>query len=150
MDHRERIERLFDKPGRCWMPAERHHVKAWLGTDEQFRPLLFHALRHLGHGATVEDAEDAWMEYYTERLDAHINTYDPAKGCRFWNFLWLWFALFCKEKSRRLRMKAQREISTVVEGDEGRTSELESIDENEGCNPEKNVMRRQFLEALQS
>ena len=148
MDHRESIERIFDKPGRCWTPEERPQVKAWLGKDEQLLPLLYHALRHLGHGTTVEDAEDAWMEYYTERLDAHINTYDPVKGRRFWNFLWLWFKLFCLEKSKRLKAKAQREIPIVVEGEGGRTIELEFIDENEGCNLEKIAMRRQALIAI--
>ena len=137
MDHRESIERIFDKPGRCWTPEERGHVKEWLGKQEQHRYLLFRAFRCLGHGATVEDAEDAWGEYYIERLDLHINTYDSSLGLHFRSFVYRWFGLFCSEIGKRLRAKAQREVSLWVEGEGGRTIELEFIDENDSCDPEK-------------
>lgn len=150
MGHRESLEQIFDKPGRCWTPDERRQVKAWLSKNEQLRSLVFWGLRHLGDVATVQDAEDAWHEYYMRKLDVHIDTYDPAKGRRFWGFVYHGFWFFCRDVSKKLRARAQREIPLpVVEDDEGRMVELEFMDESEDCDPEKNVIRRQFLSDLQ-
>lgn len=146
------IKRILDKPGRDWTPEERRYVKLWLQEEKVWLPenqqpghLLFFALRHLGHRATMEDAEDAWEDFYVERFDALIDHYDPAKGT-FWGYLLVSFKYFCWDEAKK--RKREPPLKTETRGEEGERVVLELVDEDASVNPQKELERRDFLEAL--
>ena len=139
------IERIFDAPGREWRPEERIRVCAWLFEDRQLRYLLVFASRHLGHGATAEDAENAWGEFCLKRLDSVINSYDPAKGLRFWEYLLFCFKQFCWDEGEKIRKRRQREEPLIerVETEEGEFTELQIVDGDPKSNPEEAVLQKE-------
>jgi RNA polymerase sigma factor (sigma-70 family) len=145
------IQRIFDKPGRDWTPEERIRVKVWLHEDQQLGYLLRFALRHLGHEATPEDAEDAWGDFYAKRLDAVINNYDPAEGRRFWNWLLFCFERFCHRKGQEIRRQHSREapLKKQTAGEEGERIELELVNEVPGVDPQA-VLQEQRLAVRRS
>lgn len=144
------IKRIFDKPGRKWTPEERIRVKVWLHEDRQLGYLLFFALRHLGHGATVEDAEETWGEFYVKRLDASIDNYDPAKGRRFWNWLLFCFERFCHKKGKSIRKKRKREVplETKSADEEVERLRVELVDEGPSVDPEEALEEQEELLAV--
>lgn len=144
------IERIFDKPGRDWTPEEHIRVKVWLHEDLQLRYLLTFALRHLGHQATTEDAEDAWGEFFVRRLDAVIDNYDPTRGRRFWSYLLLSFMRHCWDEGERIRRERQRvrSVDKVIEDEKGERPLLVFVDEGPNADPEEAAERAAFLEAL--
>ena|ERR1700730_17233357 len=139
------IAQIFDKPGLYWTLPERREVKEALNQPAPLRCLLLIALRRLGRGATTQEAEDAWSEYYVRRLDADINKYDPRAGLRFWAFSKKWFGWFCQDEGKKLRKQHHREISLVIEKGAGVTIGLELVDEQSSHAPERVVNQQQFL-----
>lgn len=127
----EELRPIFDKRGDLWTPAEIERVCGWLFESPQLPYLLFVALCHLGQGATAEDAEEAWAEFCAKRLLSVINTYDPSKGRRFWNYLLVCFKNFCHDEGPKIRRRRQREVSLPesVQTKHDDYLELEFVDE---------------------
>src|SRR5436190_16188565 len=121
------IKPIFDKPGRAWTPEERTHVKEWVLESLQLKKLLSFALCYLGQEAMAADAEDAWHNFYSKRLDMQINLYDPARGRRFWNFLLYCFQRSCGDERERLTNWNRRTepLERELQTDAGETLELD-------------------------
>lgn len=126
------IARIFDKPGREWTEDERTRVKEWLNSPPQIFYLWLLALRHLGSGATMEEAEDAWSEFCVKELDRVIDSYKPGieGGLRFWGYLEFCFKRFCWKEGKKIRKRRKHEIQLelTVETDDGETIEIEIVD----------------------
>lgn len=108
------IDSIFDEPGASWTPDERLRVVIWLNSKPQLDFLCFQALLHLGFRAQPEDAEDAWNDYCVKRLNRVIDRYNPAYGCRFWNYLLRCFRRFCHDEGRKIGPRPIIEIDAVV------------------------------------
>ena len=121
------IKQIFDKPGRTWTPEERTRVQKWLLESPQLKKLLVFALHYLGQVATAADAEDAWYNFYSKRLNMQINLYDPARGRRFWNFLLFCFQRSCADEREKLNKWNQRTepLEREVQTRTGETFELD-------------------------
>ena len=150
------IEAIFNRPGRDWTPVEALQVKEWLFEDGPFYYLLHLCGLRLGSSGTEQDAEDAFGQFYTRRLDSVIFLYDPARERKktFWNYL-----LMCLERDairygEKLRKQAGIEISldgTDAVEETGVEAEylppgLQPTALNE---PEDTAMMRAMMQALQ-
>lgn len=106
------IEAIFTRAGREWTPYEVLLVKEWIFDYQQFNYLLHLCGLRLGSYATVQDAEDAFSQFYTRRLDSVIFLYDPARERKktFWNYL-----LMCLERDViRYRTKLIRQSDQEI------------------------------------
>jgi len=150
------IEAIFTRAGREWTPVEALQVKEWLFEDEPFHYLLHLCGLRLSSNATEQDAEDAFGQFYTRRLDSVIFLYDPARERKktFWNYL-----LMCLERDvfrygAKLKKQSEREISldgADAAGETGVEAEylppgLQAAVLNE---PEDTAMIRETMKALE-
>lgn len=146
------IERIFDKPGREWTEDERNRVKEWLNSPPQIFYLRLLALRHLGRGATIEDAEDAWSEFNVKELDRVIDSYEPGieGGLRFWAYLELCLKRFCWKEGKRIREHRSHEspLESQVEIEAGETIEFE-IKDIHTLSPEDQLLLKERVRILQ-
>jgi RNA polymerase sigma factor (sigma-70 family) len=109
------IEKIFTQPGRNWTPLEAIQVKEWLFENAQLHYLLHLCSLRLGTGASEQDVEDAFSQFYTYRLDSVILLYDPKREKRksFWNYLLMCLERDCFRCSRKLQKKSLREYPLV-------------------------------------
>ncbi|MEW6213233.1 MAG: hypothetical protein AB1631_33360 [Acidobacteriota bacterium] len=89
------VEMIFARPGREWAEVECERVRAWLNGSPQLGALILFAAYHLGRGASIEDAEQAWVAFNESGLDNVIANYDSAKSSFCGNLLYS-FNLFCR------------------------------------------------------
>ena len=108
------ISKVFEKPGADWSAIERRKIIQWLFEEEQLRYLLQFCFFHLGSLATIEDAEDAWSEFCTRRLIGVIDSYDPTKGRRFWNYLLFCLERECKHSMRKMIKEESKKLPIDV------------------------------------
>lgn len=143
------IEQVFDKPGKYWTSGERELIIRWLFEEHQFKYLIHFCLYHLGYWASDQDAEDAWSEFCSKRLHSVINSYDPQKGRRFWNFL-----LFCLEREcKHMKRKIEKNIAKeeTFKG-EFQSEEIKFEIRNQpsaGINPSLETEYYEFLQILE-
>jgi RNA polymerase sigma factor (sigma-70 family) len=143
------ISVIFAKPGRGWSPEERIRVIQWLHEPPQFRYLRTFAKRHLGPPATEDDAQDAWQEFCAKELHSVIQSYNPAKGVRFWGYLLVCLKRFCWAEGERIRRRRQQEQPPPeVETADGSRIELEFADPDPYTNPEKALELKELRELL--
>src|SRR5258708_40345622 len=100
-----RIANILES-GTHWTPDARDDVRVWLNEKPQLGELERHCQKHLGHGATHEDAKDAWKDFDANHLGRNIDVYDPGRGLRFQGWLLLLLAQFCWREGAKLRRRA--------------------------------------------
>lgn len=144
------IQLIFDRPGQEWSKEEQKQVQVWLHETPQLKRLLGFALSHLGPAASLADAEDAWENFYTKRMQKHIQLYDPARGRRFWNFLLFCFQRYCWEEKEKLKKQRENETSLdrQLETSSGEVIELERMDPSEASDPANRAEKNFLWEAL--
>jgi len=109
------IEEIFTRAGCEWTPTEVLLIKEWLFEYKQFHYLLHLCGLRLGSNATEQDAEDAFSQFYTRRLDSVIFLYDPTRERKntFCNYL-----LMCLERDViRYRAKLIRKLDKEISFD---------------------------------
>src|SRR5258708_12978709 len=92
--------------GTTWKRDGRDDVRVWLNEKPQLGELERHCQKHLGDGATHEDAKDAWKDFDANHLGRTIDAYDPGRGLRFQGWLLLLLAQFCWREGAKLRRRA--------------------------------------------
>lgn len=143
-----KIQRIFDKPGREWTNEERRGLFEWLYEPPQLRYLLFFGLRHLGHLASEQDAEDVWAMFCLKRLDKVIKKYNPKAGREFWSWLLFCFQRVCWDEGKKMRrnQKRQSRLMMIENDEEDQSVMLELVDGR--MLPQDRVQNSAFLRHL--
>jgi len=128
------LERVFDKPGVAWSPAERAMVMTWLNVPPQLPRLVRIAVLNLGPGSTAEDAEEAWQTFCVHDLGKTIDYYDPARGKRFLSYLCMRLEQVCWEKGDLIRRRGA--VFRPLDDDQGRPDAASSGPPADGASPE--------------
>ena len=143
------IENIFRKPGHDWSEDDRNYAINWLYQDPQSEYLFIFALKKLGYGAQPEDAEDVLYDFHVEHIDSVINSYDPDKGFRFWNYLLKCFERECIREGQKIRNRHKSEISlTIISDKEKEFIEFEL--EDTAITPEEYTEYRELLDTIKA
>jgi RNA polymerase sigma factor (sigma-70 family) len=146
------IQAIFEKGGSTWNEKETIRVIEWLNEPARLGRFLRFGLRSLGHGATSQDTEDAWQEFFTPRTPDHgrhfnrvVDTYDPTiqRFQVYFNSCWIGF---CRERRRPLGRRLAHErtgVFTIRDGDNDEKCELEVVDDHPESDPVEVATRRE-------
>jgi RNA polymerase sigma factor (sigma-70 family) len=157
------IQAIFAKPGREWTKPEEVRIKSekvqvleWLNEPVRLRYFLVIGLRVLGEGATRQDAEDTWQEFFKprsedrgSRFDPVVETYDGKGG--FLSYFTVCWTRFCLEKRRPLRNRLKHELTMESKGrgdDADGGIELEVVDQHPDSDPALAAERKEQAAAL--
>ncbi|MFC1714820.1 RNA polymerase sigma factor [Candidatus Poribacteria bacterium] len=145
------IQAIFDKPGRNWSQEECKTICGWLLEKRKREYLLKLVLLQLGVEKTAEDAEDILGDFLAT-IHLVIDSYDPGKGRRFWNYLIICFERFCHRRCKAIREKYRHEepLIKAIGTEENEFIEMEIVDSSPNSDPEKALAHKEFIKALNS
>jgi RNA polymerase sigma factor (sigma-70 family) len=143
MDVPEYLQLINVKSGAEWTDAENLAVAAWLSEGEQERLVWGCAARYLGTGATKQDIEEVWIDFYKILLSRARESYRPG-GPGFATYLLnVCLKNYCVVQGNRIRRRQARE--QPIEDLDPRTI-VEVADEH---SPRLLAERNAFVAALQ-
>jgi RNA polymerase sigma factor (sigma-70 family) len=143
------MEGLNRIPGIEWSDEDCARVIEWWSQRYQLKLVWFSAARYLGHGAAIQDVEDAVGQFY---LDLHRvrRSYRPNDGVQFCTYLLnVCFKHYCVAQGEKIRKRRAVETALEPPNQDGATYVLEIEDTSPSASPDRQAESRAFLDDLE-